>query len=191
MTRQHPLAQGGFWRHPAYQAPRPLRSWLTGRGSLTARLQACYPAFHVQLLRSGFARPWPDECLPGSRRTIGFRRDVVLRGNNQACVFAHSFAPRAALRQGFHGLARQGSRPLGATLFANPRVKRSPLGFARLNRHHPLWQAAAHHLGALPPQLWARRSCFVLHGVSHDTGRKGTCLRVTEVFLPHHTGNLS
>lgn len=154
-----------------------MRSWLTDRGSLTARLQAIYPGFRVRLLRQGSARPNLDEmfALALLRRSLVIRREVLLMNQQAPLVFAHSVAPSQALRCGFRMLARQGGRPLGATLFADPKIHRGTLTYARLDKRHPLWRAAAQHIATLPPRLWARRSCFV---------RGRARLLVTEVFLP-------
>jgi chorismate--pyruvate lyase len=96
-------------------------------------------------------------------------------GNNQPVVFAHSVLPRASLRGAWNGLGRLGNKPLGATLFANQVVKRTPLEYKKLPKHHPISIRVAAHMQTSPKALWARRSIFSLN-----------CARilVTEVFLP-------
>jgi len=165
------------WRHPVYAAPRALRPWLTERGSLTARLIGHHPCFRVKVLKQGMALPHHDELQPLTlpRRAQALGREVLLLSGETALVYAHSVVPRSALRSGFRMLNRQGARSLGATLFANPRIWRGTLMFAKIDRRHPLWCRANAAVGSLPPHLWARRSCFLL-------GRAR--LLVTEVFLP-------
>lgn len=165
------------WRHPVYASQRALHPWLTERGSLTAKLIGSHPRFRVKLLEQGTAMPHHDElqALALPKRIQALAREVLLMSGEVALVYAHSVVPRPALRSGFRRLNRQGSRSLGATLFANPRIRRGPLVFAQIDQRHPLWRSANAAVGELPSRLWARRSCFML-GMAR--------LLVTEVFLP-------
>ncbi|QDQ24882.1 chorismate lyase [Chitinimonas arctica] len=165
------------WVHPASRAPRAVQTWLTHPGSLTARLIARFPRFRVRLLRQQWGRPNRDElgALRLERSQLALVREVVLMSGDTPLVFAHSVMPRQALMHGYHRLRRQGVKPLGATLFANPKVKRSRLAFRGIDRRHTLYRRAEAAVGPLPPRLWARRSCFEL-------GRAR--ILVTEVFLP-------
>ncbi|OYY60190.1 MAG: chorismate--pyruvate lyase [Hydrogenophilales bacterium 28-61-11] len=161
----------------AFRTPRLLRKGLSDRGSLTRRLQAHYADFRVQLLARGLERPFRDEIpalglRPGIRAYV---RNVLLIGNGEARVFAHSVLPHAALRGGWNGISRLGSKPLGASLFSNPRIQRLGLTLRRIDARHPLYHAACAHTGIAPRYLWARRSVFCLNG--HP-------LMVSEVFLP-------
>ncbi|MDK2124204.1 chorismate--pyruvate lyase family protein [Parachitinimonas caeni] len=166
-----------LWRQPLCQAPRRLHPWLQHQASLTARLQAHFPDVHVRLLHQGWSRPHADELgeigMQRPQRTLC--REVLLLSGDTPLVFAHSVAGHDALRHGFRLLSRQGTRPLGATLFAKPQITRHPLSWCRIDRRHPLWRKAAQAAGPLPSVLWARRSLFSL-----GTAR----LLVTEVFLP-------
>lgn len=167
-----------FWRHPLCLAPRALRPWLTETGSLTARLKTKFPALRVNVLKQGWQRPLRDETYPlrlSRTNTLTAVREVLLQQNDTPLVFAHSITPRNALYGGFHLLSRIGSLPLGALLFANPTITRSPLAWCQIDHRHLLWQKAHAVTGPLPPRLWARRSVFF-------SGRD--CLLVTEVFLP-------
>ena len=154
-----------------------LQSWLIDNGSLTARLQLRYSHFAVKPVAVKYAKPIADESallhLPAHKTAL--IREVLLMGNNQPVVFAHSVLPRTSLRGAWNGLGRLGSQPLGATLFANPKVKRTPLTYKKLSPHHKLFQRATAHLSIKPTYLWARRSIFSLN-----------CARilVTEIFLP-------
>lgn len=165
------------WSHPACRAPRVLHHWLVHPGSLTARLKAHFPDFHVRLLNQRYNLPGRDElkALALPRRSLAVIREVVLMSGDTPLVFAHSVMPRQALLHGFQGLRRQGTKSLGTTLFANPKVKRSRLAFRGVNRRHPLHGKAEKAVGKLPAKLWARRSRFEL-GSSR--------ILVTEVFLP-------
>ncbi len=155
----------------------PYREWLTVSGSLTRALRARAPGFHVTKIRQEHDRPFPDEyaplaLAPSQRATI---REVVLHGAAQPLIFAHTVIPEEGMRGPWRSLHGLGNRPLGEALFADPRIKRFPLRYRRLNRHHPLHRAARARLGGLPDQLWARRSLFALEGMP---------IMVTEIFLP-------
>ena len=156
---------------------KTLQSWLIDTGSLTTRLQLRYSHFAVKPVAVKYAKPIADESallyLPTYKTAL--IREVLLMGNHQAVVFAHSVLPRISLRGSWNGLGRLGNKPLGAMLFANPKVKRTPLSYKKLSPHHKLYQHATAHLSLKPTHLWARRSIFSLN-----------CARilVTEIFLP-------
>jgi chorismate--pyruvate lyase len=169
------------WRTTAWAAGgaphNPWRTWLRDHGSLTRRLQAACADFRVRRLRQVHARPHRDEPV-----SLGLRpqshvlvREVLLQCGDTPLVFAHTVIPLGGLSGPWAGLEHLGNRPLGAALFADPRILRHPLECRRLDARHPLYRAAAAHLPHPPVDLWARRSCFTLHGHS---------LLVTEVFLP-------
>lgn len=154
-----------------------LRHWLLDRGSLTRRIQARCDNFHLRLLSQRTAPAGPDEA-----REIGLKpgmkcveREVTLNCGDQAVVFAHSVLSPAALNGPWRMLGGLGARPLGAALFADPRIKRFALRFRQLNARHRLYRHAAQMLLRPPPTLCARRSLFVLQDAP---------LLVTEVFLP-------
>ncbi|OIQ96918.1 chorismate pyruvate-lyase [mine drainage metagenome] len=151
--------------------------WLIGRGSLTMSLRQRYADFSVKLVTAEYAKPFLDEVtplkIPLHKHVL--IREVLLMGNNQAVVFAHSILPRESLRGRWLGMGRLGNRPLGESLFANPQVRRTVLSFKKLSHHHLLFQHATQHLNDKPAYLWARRSVFLLNCAQ---------MMVTEVFLP-------
>ncbi len=153
------------------------RHWLRDRGSLTQRLQARCAAFAVEGLRLRWARPQPDEArLLGLPRHERARlREVTLCCAGTPVIFARSVLPGRSLRGPWRALAYLGSRPLGAALFADPRVARTPLAYRKLTPAHALYRRAAAVLDAPPACLWARRSVF---------WREDAPILVTEVFLP-------
>ena len=110
---------------------------------------------------------------------------VLLMGNHQPVVFAHSVLPRASMRGAWHELCLLGNKPLGAILFANPKVKRTPLEYKKLPRHHPISMRVAGHMQTSPKPLWARRSIFSLYSASqlNTVNSKYARILVTEVFL--------
>lgn len=102
-------------------------------------------------------------------------REVLLYGNGLPVVFAQSVLPRKSLQGEWRRLGKLGNKPLGAVLFANPKVRRTPLSYKKLTPNHALYRNAIRHLTSRPDFLWARRSLFSLH-CNH--------IMVTEVFLP-------
>ena len=105
---------------------------------------------------------------------------LALRHRPSAQVEVEAFAlvreaARRALRGPWRLLLTLGTRPLGAALFADPRVTRRPLRFRQIRRGHALYDAASRLIDGAPACLWARRSLFVF---------RGSRLLVTEVFLP-------
>ena len=153
-----------------------LQHWLIDNGSLTTRLKARYADFAVKPVLLKNAKAFTDEsALLGLKACQhALIREVLLMGHNQPVVFAHSVLPRTSLRGAWNGLGRLGNKPLGATLFANPKVKRTALEYKKLPRHHPISMRAAEHMNISPTALWARRSIFSLNCAK---------ILVTEVFL--------
>ncbi len=174
MLRNSPHTRNEIWQAhlPLQLRQDPLRPWLAEKGSLTARIQCRCRHFSVAVARQELARPHADEAgVLGIRRgRLAWVREVVLHADGRPVVFARSVLPMGSLRGAWRLFAGVGGRPLGAALFADPRIWRGAMAFGRLDARHPLGRAA----GAGQP-LWARRSLF---------HRRGRPLLVTEVFLP-------
>lgn len=117
-----------------------------------------------------------ERPLLGTRaREWVMTREVFLYCGGTPVVFAHSVVRREGLHGPWRWVGGLGTRPLGAALFSDPRVERTPLMFRAIGRHHPLFRRATAVLECRPGALWARRSIFL---------REGVPLMVTEVFLP-------
>lgn len=161
------------WPAQASHAIAPvLRGWLRDTGSLTARVRARCTHFAVRVRFEGRACLARDERAvlggaPGGRAWV---REVLLLADGVPVVFARSVVRPEAMRGAWRLLDVLGTRPLGAVLFADPRVVRGALHYRRLSpreaRCRP-WCAAGAH--------WARRRAFI---------RQGHVLLVTELFLP-------
>ena len=176
------LRQSPCWKaSPALAGvPEDLRNWLIDRGSLTARIVARCSSFRVAVLRESLAPPGEDERslihLPSAR--AAWVREVLLIADGRPVVFARSMLVPRDLRGAWHMARAIGSRPLGAALFADPRIRREPLRYVRLEPRHPLHHQAEAAVDQKLPALWARRSRFT---------RLGHPLLVCEVFLPEIT----
>jgi chorismate--pyruvate lyase len=129
--------------------------------------------FRVQVLQQIHARASHSEALALG---IGFHelclvREVILRGHDQSWVFARSVLPLSSLTGSLRHLRKQGTRPLGAFLFRQPHLKRSPIALSLISRHHAYLPEAL--MGNTP--AWGRRSIFSIADKP---------LLVSEVFLP-------
>jgi chorismate--pyruvate lyase len=171
-NRSHPRQQ--WLKKPTLSGA--YRQWLIDDGSLTARLKARYADFSVWPVLLKNAKAFTDEsALLGLKANqYALIREVLLMGNNQPMVFAHSVLPRASLRGAWNRFGKLGNKPLGAALFANPKVKRTPLEYKKLPRHHPISMGVAEHVSTKQKALWARRSVFNLNCAK---------IMVTEIFL--------
>jgi chorismate--pyruvate lyase len=154
-----------------------LRRWLLDRGSLTRRIQVRCDDFRLDVLAQRLATVRVDEraALGVGAGAQCVEREVSLNCGVRPLVFAHSVVAPRMLKGPWHLLKGLGGRPLGAALFADPRIRRHPLRFRQLNRRHMLYARARPLFDDEPATLWARRSLFVLCGAP---------LLVTEVFLP-------
>lgn len=164
---------------PRATVPAALRPWLTDPASLTARIRARSKEFAVQVRAQRLGRPNRDEArLLGLRRgELAWIREVLLIADGRPVVFARSVLPRAGLRGVWRLFQGMGARPLGAALFADPRIARQPLACIGLDRRDARYHRIAAGLAgqALPARVWARRSVFLL---------RGRALLVSEAFAP-------
>ncbi|HWV15283.1 MAG TPA: chorismate lyase [Cellvibrio sp.] len=167
-------------RLPLNLAPNShLRPWLLDKSSLTAKLITLSRGnFRVQVLRQTYARPSRSEAkaLGVAPHHLSLIREVILEGNNQPWVFARSVLPLTSLQGRLRHLRKQGTRPLGAFLFSQPQLSRSPIALALISRHHNYVPEIL--LGDTP--VWGRRSIFYLYGKP---------LLVSEVFLSDFPGS--
>jgi len=150
-----------------------VRPWLLDDGSLTARLIGLNRGkFSVERLSHAWTTPLPSErrLLGIAQRQRALVREVVLKLDSQSVVFARSVFPVSSLTGPLLHLRKLHNKSLGAYLFSQSSMQRSPFEICLLDGHHSylptnLWQQSA---------AWARRSRFELTGKS---------LLVSEVFL--------
>jgi chorismate lyase len=170
------LPQDRDWRRRPVGADSRWQYWLVNRGLLTARIQERCARFSLRRLFQGPAKAGLDERFVAEPRTGRVLvREIALHCGAKPVVFAHSVVRARHLRGAWRGLASLGSRPLGAALFNDPRVRRYPMRFRKLGPRHALHMKACRVAGRRLPALWARRTLYVL--------RQAPIL-VTEVFLP-------
>lgn len=169
------------WLSSPLGAQGAIRTWLLDHGSLTARIRAHCADFRVRVVAQGRTRGGLDEAALIGRRGGGalLGRDVLLMDGSVPLVYAHSILRAKDIDGPWRAIAGMGARPLGAALFADPRIARAPLRYRSLRPGHPLYCAATVAVRAELPPLWARRSLFWLQGAP---------LLVTEAFLPGLTG---
>lgn len=156
-----------------------LHSWLQDAGSLTARLIAqSRGEFRVEVLFQGFGQIRLDErrALTFNKRRLNKHhatliREVILYGNNQPWVFARSLLPLSSLTGRLRQLRKTSRKPLGAFLFKQPKLQRSPIEVAKINHNHHYLPEYLHK----NQTVWGRRSVFYVDQKP---------LLVSEVFLP-------
>jgi chorismate--pyruvate lyase len=170
----YPSPRDIHWQ-PAPAAAGRYRPWLTDRGSLTARIAERCPGVHVRVLFQGLRRPDRDEGFVFAHRGRMLVREVFLCCGDTPVVFAHTVLDPDDLHGVWRSVAKLGTRPLGAALFADPRVRRYPLHVRKIGWHHDLHRRLRRHVGGAPRSLWARRSLFRSHR---------SPILVTELFLP-------
>jgi chorismate--pyruvate lyase len=160
------------------RVPAAVRSWLLEAGSLTDRLRmSCKGCFSVRVLDEGWQRPRVDEADALGMRfaALGWVREVQLLCDGEPQVFARTIVPRKTLSGAQRQLAHLGNRPLGAYLFADPSMRRSPVELACIRPGQAMFAEATAGLHRKPLFIWGRRSVFRVSGKP---------LLVTEVFLP-------
>jgi chorismate--pyruvate lyase len=117
--------------------PRPasplLRQWLEATGSLTARLRLL-GTVRVEVIDQGRRQLWPQE-MRALRCTVGHVREVVLRVDGRAAVWARSSVPAHAVKGPWKAIRGLGTRPLAELLFSNRTVRRGPLQSMRFRPH--------------------------------------------------------
>lgn len=169
--------------HPAgtffsRRAPHRIRAWLTDRNSLTQQVIChCQGQFSVNVLRQYWQRPLINEAskLGINRNNIAFIREVHLNCNNQPWVFARTVIPINTLQGELQTLTQLGTQPLGAVLFSNHLIKRSPLEIACFHPHTTMYNEAVQQTSE-NGSIWGRRSLFLLGN---------SPLLVNELFLNH------
>ncbi|MDR3368510.1 chorismate lyase [Rhodoferax sp.] len=165
----------------------PLRNWLQASGSLSARLAATGSVFSVQVLRQGREALTPDEAqaLGVARGCAGYAREVLLRVDDHARVFARSVTTHADSLGAWRSVRGLGTRPLADVLFKRSGISRGPLSYTQLAPTTVLRRRVSQHLHVslnptpqahdnLTRSLSARRSAFE---------RRGRPLLVMEVFI--------
>lgn len=165
----------------------PFKTWLIDQDSLTNVLKTRYDDFKVQVVSVSHARPHLDEyaALNIDQQQLAFVREVLLMGGGKPVVFAHTVMSFKHLRGAWTNFTSLGQKPLGATLFADPRITRTAMQFNQLSKQHPLYlkaleASAKSGITLEEKRIWARRSIFRLN--AHQAYKLE--MMVTEVFLP-------
>ena len=155
------------------ELPTASRRWLLDDGSLTGRLiDQGRGHFQVRRLYQGWEVPLPSEqaLLDIPYRQVAIVREVALQQGPHTVVFARSVLPISSLTGSLAHLRRLQNKPLGAILFGNAAMRRSPFELARLTGDSDYLPGSLRQTG----DAWARRSRFTIEGRS---------VMVSEVFL--------
>ncbi|WP_420589231.1 chorismate--pyruvate lyase family protein [Bacterioplanoides sp.] len=148
----HPLVPDWSTRNhmAACCLPAFWRDWLLDTGSLTARL-CRLGNFRVEILREFQGTPTQLERqrLALSHQARVWVREVVLKVDDVALVYARTAIPQQTLQGKEKRLQHLGEKSLGSYLFQQPNLQRQPLAVSHCN----------------PNQLgleWCRHSVFTL-----------------------------
>lgn len=165
--------------HPPAHAG--LRRWLKASGSLSARLAATGQRFGVQVLDQGRRPLRADEALAlgAPRQRIGYVREVLLRVDQRAMVFARTVSQHANSLGAWRSLRGLGTRPLADVLFTRAGISREPLTYARVKRASRLQRHVAQRWQAATGQALTQRAPAARRSVFT---RRGHGLLVMEVF---------
>ena len=147
--------------------PPELLQWLAEPASITAKLEKL-GNLSVHVLQDTWGQPTQRE-----RKKLGLRpreatrvREVLLKLDNVAVIYARSIIPARALVGPWRRLPKLGNQPLGGYLFKHQDLHRSPIEITQLPPH--LFKGIAQ-------AVWARRSVFQQYGQG---------VLVNEAFLP-------
>ena len=158
-----------------------LRRWLQASGSLSARLAATGRRFSVEVLDQGRRPLRTDEALalgaPSQR--IGYAREVLLRVDQRAMVYARTVSQHADSLGAWRSLRGLGTRPLADVLFTRAGISREPLSYTRVQRGSRLQQQVAKRWLAATGQVLTQRAPAARRSVFT---RRGRGLLVMEVF---------
>ena len=157
--------------------PPNLRRWLTDNGSLTTRLMASGQGqFSVKRLYQGWEVPLYSErqLLALPPRQIALVREVALLLDNSAVVYARSIFPITSLNGRLAHLRRLQNKSLGAFLFKQAGMRRSPFELSHMPGNSDY---LPEDLRQVEP-AWGRRCRFEISGKR---------LMVSEVFLKAFT----
>lgn len=140
-------------------APSNIVPWLTLPSSLTEALKALSQDFRVEVLEEQVLALEPSlaDFFPGITHPQLFSRKVLLIGNDQPWVAAHTLIAQDHLSQQLNAFANLQQRPLGELLFADNSVRKD-------------CSEIAYH-----QQTWGRRNRYWL--------REAPIL-ISEFFLP-------
>ncbi|MFT2110568.1 chorismate--pyruvate lyase family protein [Marinomonas sp. 2405UD68-3] len=147
--------------------PRYLKRWLSEPGSLTALLESV-GKLSVEVIQDTWGKPtqrerWTLELRPREAVRV---REVILKVDGLAVIYARTIIPAKALVGHWRYLSKLKKQSLGGYLFKNKALIRSPIEIALLPK------TFFHHID---DDVWARRSVFKQYN------RR---VLVSEAFLP-------
>lgn len=105
--------------------------WLLEKGSLSRRLEQNCQNLSVELLFNDMVSP--ESVMPEEKNLLGetscLLREVLLNGDNQDWVIGRTLIPEGSMQEQPHNLMKQGTIPLGLTVFSVDDVARDSLQF--------------------------------------------------------------
>ncbi len=154
-----------------------IQSWLSTKGSLTARLRQQCPELKVQILSERLEVPLHNELLALQMQANeqAWVRCVLLQCEQQNWVYARTVIPNLNAQNPWESLQKLGDKPLGEVLFEMPTIQRTPFAFAKLPLQSWPYLKPSLAKDQHSKPSFARRSVFL---------QQQAPLLLTEVFLP-------
>lgn len=154
-----------------------LRYWLELPSSMTEQMHQICSNVVVEVVHNEFCTPHPDESakLKLAPNTRVWCREVVMKCDQEAWLYARTMIPEYNLKGKVLGLTKIGGTPIGNVLFSDPATRRSSFEFTLVSPKSFYATQASHQVGPIQEPLWARRSIFTY---DHQD------ILLTEVFLP-------
>lgn len=161
------------WR--SGEVPERELNWLLEPNSLTQRMKNTFNApFSVSVEGEQWASPFlaDAECLNQSADCPALIREVLLKVDGQAYVFARTTLPKNVADE-LQELTRLGNKPLGEVIFSYPDLRRTRLDLTTVGVAQLSKAMQAKLVGQT--SIWGRRNTYQIN--------KQTFI-VSEFFLP-------
>lgn len=152
-----------------------IASWLYDHSSLTKKLELKFNSFSVDIKQQINIKPNALLSHYFDNENSILVREVFLRCNNQAVVFAQTEIPSSTLTEKQTALAQIGKQALGKILFQDPSMLRGKIEASEFKVGSAIHQFVAEIGQPVTHSLWARRSLFYINNKP---------LLVSELFLP-------
>lgn len=158
--------------------PETLLDWIFDPGSFVQRLKHHgISSPQIDVLYQGWQLPTSDErrILGINARIYTLIREVLIKSEEGAWMFARTVFPHKTLTGKERCLAWLKNRSLGSVLFKNPDLLRSDFEVACITQKDDWYEKVVTQVAIPQVNLWARRSTFSI---------KEKPLLLTEIFLP-------
>ena len=172
------IVSSAHWQENSHpnNCTKKILSWLLDEASLTKKLEQQCKIFTVEVklqVNTDANESKLSQLFPAPEPILV--REVLLRCDGVANIFAQTEIPHRTLTNEQKNLAQIGSESLGKFLFQNVTLQRGSIEIAEFPIGSPLHDLCNSLQQSCEHSLWARRSLFYIENKP---------LLVSEVFLP-------